>query len=170
MFTWKIRIVIFRCAVHTCSVCVTVSRGSIRQQITRYCTCSQQLEVCKNYCLTVETAFLLILVFSLVSRRFMIQRPSGEQLQKVQSKHVRHCLQQDGYNCGIYVIKVSAQTMLLLLLLLLRCATARLYASITNIEYFFNSSHQKSFATATNKPELCNKQCTLQTALVDLAN
>jgi len=66
MFTWKIRIVIFRCAVHTSCVCVTVSYGSITQQRTRYCACSQQLEVCKNYCLTVETAFLLILVFSLV--------------------------------------------------------------------------------------------------------
>jgi len=36
MFTWKIRIVIFRCAVHTSCVCVTVSRGSIRQQRIRY--------------------------------------------------------------------------------------------------------------------------------------
>ena len=73
------------CNFSLCILCrVTVSRGYIRQPRTRYCACSQQLEVCKNYCLTVETASLLIFVFSLVSRRFMTQRPSGEQLQKVQ--------------------------------------------------------------------------------------
>jgi len=48
-----------------------------------------------------KPALLLISDFLLVFRRFMIKRPSGEQLKKVRSKDVQHCLQRDGYNWGL---------------------------------------------------------------------
>ena len=119
------------CNFSLCILCrVTVSRGYIRQPRTRYCACSQQLEVCKNYCLTVETASLLIFVFSLVSRRFMTQRPSGEQLQKVQRIQLldlRHKSQ-----CTNHAVVVEV------------CNRKAISKHCKYRILFFKSSHQKS--------------------------
>jgi len=79
----------------------------------------------------------------------MIKTPSGEQLKKVQSKDVQHCLQHDGYNCGVYVIKVSAQTMngMLCNIFCFICSKVKpkgYEQAIQLLNIFFNSSHQKS--------------------------
>jgi len=52
----------------------------------------------KRMCNCEKPTFVQFFEFLLLFRQFMIQRPSGEQLKKVQSKDVQHCLQQDGYN------------------------------------------------------------------------
>jgi len=40
----------------------------------------------------------------------MVQRPSADWLMRVEAKMLKHCLEKDGHNCGVHVIKVRAQT------------------------------------------------------------
>jgi len=134
----------------------------------------------KRMCNCEKPAFALFFNFFLLFRRFMIQRPSGEQLKKVQSKDVQHCLQQDSYNCGVYVIKVSAQSMNgvccnIVLFCFFQNSSRKAVRSLsnTNIKYFFQQFASEIFKQSPEprtNVSFSNKQCTLLKARVELAN
>jgi len=96
-------------AVHT-PLFLFVPRGTLWQQTARCRASSEQMEVWK--CLRNGASHALSyssVVFFALFRNFMVQRPSADMLMRIEAKTFKHCLQQDGHNCGVHVVKVNAQ-------------------------------------------------------------
>jgi len=70
-------------------------------------------DISKMFCCQVLSTVLYLLYFHqlqcyILHIRFMLVRPSGEQLTKLQPGMIDHPVQRDSYSCGVIVIKVSA--------------------------------------------------------------
>jgi len=77
-------------------------------------------DISKMFCSQILSTVLYLLYFHqmqcyILYSRFMLMRPSGEQLTKLQPGMIDHPVQRDSYSCGVIVIKVGALHLYLLL-------------------------------------------------------